>query len=1655
MTSFVHVHTWANWIAVGDRTNTAVPWHAGLTVEDLTPLSMLGRSGLTAHRNGVIVAPDARAITPVSPEDHVDFAVRPADPATITAALVSALVSAAVGFVISLILPKPKGPKKRGDEESPTYGWQGSDNVRTEGQPRQVVYGEIRVAPQVLDEFVRTQTAPPKSDLYMLLGIGEGAIYAIGNRLTDSPALTPLSTEDEENPLPRGIEIESNTATNFNGIECGVRLGTREQEPLFGFEQVHTLSTVGQALLQAETTASSNAATAWNLTTFPFNSNDATVQAIWDEFAQGFDLPSAADLIVATVDFPEGLYKLDSSGSLQDANFQALMRYRELDGGGSPIVTGGDNGDGWVYVAPYEVLRAHHQSAFSYELAATMRTSAGYTPGTPGRILDANSAGMYAVTAASAGGAAANASTPWTAGTAVSAFTVEGWFRPETLPLTGTGASTVRSIFEWASTSGGPRGVSLALYRETVPIADTTEQRWRLRVYYGDGSGSHEFQRDIGVTPGTSGDLTNWSAGVWRHVAVTYSSANSGRLRIYLDGVRFQNFTGIGDLRAPAAPMYLGRTSLTPAGAQAGVGRFDEWRVWSTERTAQQIISAYGARAGQFGSSSADLVAGWHFDGPDVLTAYTYSNDFGTRNNDVTQVGGATMGDPTTANLSVVYRPGGGVQKRARYRVQLMRFNVLSTSTFIGDRSEWTSLDGIIDEQLAYPNTAVVSLKIPATDQLNTSTPRVTLAVKGRTVPVWDGVSTVAPNVTEAWSANPAWICLDILTNRRYGRGGDYSLQDIDLPSLKEWADYCDELIYDAKGSTAIHSSTSSFSIANLKYDSTLFSSTGGIEISFRTGFTPPTHWVVGGHLGFAGIPAPPTAGLLVDINAIPGFEIGTMTFASSAWTVTIKYPTATYGAPWLDGAFLSTVINPTAVTGNVQGREVRFRFDGVFDTFGKVWDQLLLVAGTARATPVLEGRRIRFRVARPRSPVGIVTMASIIPDTFTIQYTGPAERPNAYTADFLDADRNWQRATAERTAASVQSVVPEGAFNRENVELFGITRRSQVLRDLDFRLAVNALLVRQGSFRTGMQALPYESGDVVVLSHDLVPWGKGGRFAGTVTGTTIELERAVTLAASTTYYLDVRFNSHGQTGSGSTTADYMETREVTSAAGTYAAGDSLTIASAFTFDPVKDDEYVLYSLAERKLAEIAEITSAQDGTRAVTWIEYQDDTFDVDTLPQDIPTELQFATQAPPTTPDAIPGAVLDLSVREQQSADASGRWEPLLRVSWRLDPDTTEHVSEVAVLLRRDEQDAFEEVARLRGPATSATLRSGGAPGTSLEVAVQPVTTRGKRMAPLLCARASAVVSGLHIAPPPPTNLRAVFDGDRATYLWDPPSNARGLSYELRRGGWKLGQHIGIAPEGSTSFGPTVNWAAATDNANGDGPPQVLVRSRDSRGHYSTAAILEGFDPVVAGAEVLVPPNVLGRRINGDQRWEDYGAGWSGGFPATTLTDLEVHTLVDGREVLRFLGSALTGTFETAVGTIDADSRPERAYVEAFAIADQLPPLTADDETFGADDPAASRLTAEGSLVALPGESTGVSLAVEWRYKLTPASAYTDWQAFVPGLYYFTAPQFRLRLTRPDDTWDAWIYSFGTRLSRVAPQKFQKTAVHAALEASALSLG
>lgn len=97
----------------------------------------------------------------------------------------------------------------------------------------------------------------------------------------------------------------------------------------------------------------------------------------------------------------------------------------------------------------------------------------------------------------------------------------------------------------------------------------------------------------------------------------------------------------------------------------------------------------------------------------------------------------------------------------------------------------------VLNETRSYPGTALLALTIPGQAQLSGGTPRVTCRVKGRKV--YD------PRTgTTAWSRNPVLCLRDLLLSPRYGLGDDLVQADLDDGVGGSWrtaADECDAVV--------------------------------------------------------------------------------------------------------------------------------------------------------------------------------------------------------------------------------------------------------------------------------------------------------------------------------------------------------------------------------------------------------------------------------------------------------------------------------------------------------------------------------------------------------------------------------------------------------------------------------------------------------------------------------------------------------------------------------------------------------------------------------------------------------------------------------------------------------------------------------------------
>ncbi|EDT3087890.1 phage tail protein [Salmonella enterica subsp. enterica serovar Newport] len=134
------------------------------------------------------------------------------------------------------------------------------------------------------------------------------------------------------------------------------------------------------------------------------------------------------------------------------------------------------------------------------------------------------------------------------------------------------------------------------------------------------------------------------------------------------------------------------------------------------------------------------------------------------------------------------------------FNIRVVRITEDSTSDMLQNKTVWQGLTEIINITQSYPDTALVGLKVDA-DQFGSQSVSRKFHFLGRIVLVpsnydpktrtyaglWDG--TFKP----AYTNNPAWIILDLLTHPRYGLGQRIGLADVDKWALYAIAQYCDQ----------------------------------------------------------------------------------------------------------------------------------------------------------------------------------------------------------------------------------------------------------------------------------------------------------------------------------------------------------------------------------------------------------------------------------------------------------------------------------------------------------------------------------------------------------------------------------------------------------------------------------------------------------------------------------------------------------------------------------------------------------------------------------------------------------------------------------------------------------------------------------------------
>ena len=212
-----------------------------------------------------------------------------------------------------------RGPKEARRQRKAPCSFDGLANDRVEGQPRQVIYGYMRCAPQILDEFTETVGLPSRTTLFMLCGLGEGTNpgHRIGDR--GHRAWVPLKSDDPNFPLLTGFRSAA-TPRTLMALKPTSDLARMPKSGSLDSVTRQRRTRLTQSLDKSKPRPRLDRSGLQNdllvpaldgtTVTTDYNSDDAAAQAVWDAHTVTQDATSAADSITAVVDFDRTLRHL-------------------------------------------------------------------------------------------------------------------------------------------------------------------------------------------------------------------------------------------------------------------------------------------------------------------------------------------------------------------------------------------------------------------------------------------------------------------------------------------------------------------------------------------------------------------------------------------------------------------------------------------------------------------------------------------------------------------------------------------------------------------------------------------------------------------------------------------------------------------------------------------------------------------------------------------------------------------------------------------------------------------------------------------------------------------------------------------------------------------------------------------------------------------------------------------------------------------------------------------------------------------------------------------------------------------------------------------------------------------------------------------------
>ena len=475
-----------------------------------------------------------------------------------------------------------------------------------------------------------------------------------------------------------------------------------------------------------------------------------------------------------------------------------------------------------------------------------------------------------------------------------------------------------------------------------------------------------------------------------------------------------------------------------------------------------------------------------------------------------------------------------------------------STSMQIEDDILLHSVVEIVQGKFIYPNTALLGLKIKATDQLSGSPPNITTIIRGKKVKVpdledstpsgsdvafdacfWDTVgskweqangATTYWNNTSSWRdefSNNAMLCVrDLLISKRYGLGEYLNEEDLHTSGVNNIIKQCHTSYepteedhvkwWDGNNAdtfdSSIHLGVGGYPTVSIQISNSARTITfsGSYMYYFYIDLGSPLH--VGQTYTISITLSTLTANVSFRTNIFDGTswgaigsEVSNISAGVHSFSFTptktgyskLAFNIFTYVPPTYTDVIPDVGLIVTDISVNRSGDEkMRYHtWDGVLDNAQSALSALLEMCDSFRVWPVWYEGKFNFIMNKDETPVQTLSRGNTT--ELTQNFSSLTEIPYKLIGQYTDEDRRWELKSlmAKATDTTLTKI------NEKTIGLKGVTNRKKAEREIKFKLNQITNCTHFINIKAGLDSVHFTAGDLFYLQDDLPQWGQGGRI--------------------------------------------------------------------------------------------------------------------------------------------------------------------------------------------------------------------------------------------------------------------------------------------------------------------------------------------------------------------------------------------------------------------------------------------------------------------------------------------------------------------------------------------------------------------------------